>query len=147
MPFVRELFEKARARLILVPEDTTILDVARLLHAGTDIVVLRDSSGSLAGVLTKTDIVELLVLSERLEGSATAASVMKQDVLECRMGDDIHGLWLQMHASGIKNVPIVDEGRQPIGILNARDALENLLEDTEKEETLLRHYVMGLGYR
>lgn len=147
MPFVQELLEKARGRLIFVSEEKPLLDVARLLHAGTDIVVMRDASGKLAGILTKTDIVELLSLSERIDGSAPVASIMKQEVMTCRVGDELHALWVKMHASGYKNVPIIDEADNPIGIVNARDALEALLADTEREETLLRHYVMGLGYR
>ncbi len=32
-------------------------------------------------------------------------------------------------------------------VLNARDALQVLLTGAEQEETLLRDYVMGIGYR
>jgi hypothetical protein len=32
-------------------------------------------------------------------------------------------------------------------VLNARDALEALLEEAEDEELLFRDYVMGIGYR
>ena len=46
----------------------------------------------------------------------------------------------------LKNIPIVDEDVRPLGVLNARDALEALLEEVEYEEVLLREYVMCVGY-
>jgi hypothetical protein len=36
---------------------------------------------------------------------------------------------------------------KPIGVLNAGDALQALLKEEEDEESLLRDYVMGIGYR
>lgn len=40
----------------------------------------------------------------------------------------------------LKNIPIVDQDGRPLGVLNARDALEALLEEVEYEEILLREY-------
>lgn len=47
----------------------------------------------------------------------------------------------------LKNVPIADEESRPVGVLNARDALQGLLEEVEDEESLLRDYVMSIGYQ
>jgi CBS domain-containing protein len=47
----------------------------------------------------------------------------------------------------LKNVPVVDADSKPLGVLNARDVLQSLLEDVEYEEQLLRDYVMCVGYR
>jgi hypothetical protein len=33
-----------------------------------------------------------------------------------------------------------------VGVLNARDALQVLLKEVENEESLLRDYVMGIGF-
>jgi hypothetical protein len=46
----------------------------------------------------------------------------------------------------LKNVPITDLESRPVGVLNARDALEILLQEVEDEESLLRDYVMCVGY-
>jgi hypothetical protein len=48
---------------------------------------------------------------------------------------------------GLKNIPIVDRDTVPLGVLNARDMVRVLLEDIEHEESLLRDYVIGIGYR
>jgi CBS domain-containing protein len=56
-------------------------------------------------------------------------------------------VWSIIKERGLKNVPVVDENSVPVGILNARDVLQGLLEDVEYEEQLLRDYVMCVGYR
>jgi CBS domain-containing protein len=47
----------------------------------------------------------------------------------------------------LQRVPIVDEGRRPIGIIYAREALQVLLSEAENQEELLRDYISGVGYR
>ena len=39
------------------------------------------------------------------------------------------------------------ENSIPLGVLNAGDALQVLLQDVQDEEAMLRDYVMGVGYR
>lgn len=46
----------------------------------------------------------------------------------------------------LKNIPIVDPEDRPLGVLNARDTLEALLQETEHEHVLLREYVACVGY-
>ena len=51
-----------------------------------------------------------------------------------------------MKERGLKNIPVTDQDFRPVGVLNARDVLKVLLKEVENEETLLRDYVMGIGY-
>ena len=46
----------------------------------------------------------------------------------------------------LKNIPIVDQDYRPIGVLHVRDILQVLLEESQDEESMLRDYVMGIGY-
>lgn len=77
----------------------------------------------------------------------TAASlVMARNVLLCRAGDRLRDVWAQMKERSLKNIPVVDQDSRPLGVLNARDALQVLLEEVQDEEALLRDYVMSVGY-
>ena len=75
-----------------------------------------------------------------------ASLVMTRDVIVCRPGDWLHEVWSRMKERGFKNVPVTDRDSRPVGVLNARDALQVLLEEAENEESLLRDYVMGIGF-
>jgi hypothetical protein len=48
---------------------------------------------------------------------------------------------------GLQRVPILDEGRTPQGVIDAREALQALLSDSEDEDELLRDCISGVGYR
>ena len=69
-------------------------------------------------------------------------------VLTCAglTGEGLDEVWAKMKARGLKNVPVIDQDSRPMGVLNARDALQALMHEVEYEESLLRDYVMTVGY-
>jgi arabinose-5-phosphate isomerase len=52
-----------------------------------------------------------------------------------------------MKEHGLKNIPVLDSDSKPLGVLTAREVVQQLLEDTRYEENLLRDYVMNVGYQ
>lgn len=144
---VEQLLPAARARLVTVVGNASLRDVARLLRAGTDLVVVCGAEGGVAGVITKTDIVARIGECKGAACTIAAALAMSSNVLLCGRGDLVQDVWSNMQARGLKNVLIVDANSRPLGVLNARDALGVLLQDVKYEESLLRDYVMGVGYR
>jgi CBS domain-containing protein len=143
---VETLLSAARKRLVTIAEDAPLIQAAKLLSAGTDLVAVCGSGGFLSGIITKSDFVRQI---SNCQGTAcvTAVSlVMTRNVVACRPHDWLHEVWSKMKERGLKNVPITDRDSRPVGVLNARDALQVLLEEVENEELLLRDYVMGIGY-
>jgi signal-transduction protein with cAMP-binding, CBS, and nucleotidyltransferase domain len=144
--FVERLLPVAHERLVTIADDAPLVEAAKLLRRGTDLVVVCGSGGLLVGVITRTDIVSQI---SRCQGAGciTAVSlVMTRDVVLCRPGDFLHDVWVRMKARGLKNVPVADQDLRPQGVLNARDILQVLLQESEDEEAMLRDYVMGVGY-
>jgi predicted transcriptional regulator len=143
---VERLLPAARERLTTIADNAPLIEAARLLRAGADLVVVCDSAGFLAGVITKTDVVSQISECQGSSCTAAASSVMTRDVVLCRPGDWLQDVWSRMKERGLKNVPVMDQESRPLGVLNARDALQALLEEVQDEESLLRDYVMGVGY-
>ena len=71
---------------------------------------------------------------------------MTRTVVSFRPDDPLPEVWTTMKDRRLKNVPILDKDSRPIGVLNARDVLEALLDEVEHEEMLLRDYVMSIGH-
>lgn len=144
--FVEQLLPVARARLVVIADDASLIEAARLLRAGTDLVAVCGIAGTVVGVITKTDVVARI--SECLGAACTteAALVMSTDVLRCTPNDLVLEVWSKMQSRGLKNVLVTDADGHPLGVLNARDALGILLQGSRDEESLLRDYVMGVGY-
>lgn len=148
MMFVESILPLARERLVTVRDDDLLTKAARLLNdRHTNLVVACDNAGAMVGVVTKTDVVRQI--SHCCGGSCTTAvaAIMTKDVTYCRPGDLLHDVWSIMKERGLLHTPIVGEDSKPLGVINARDALLALLEETEQEESLLRDYVTGIGYR
>jgi CBS domain-containing protein len=145
--FVNALLPAACRRLVTIAENTPLIEAARLLRVGTDLLVVCDSGGRLTGVITKTDVVNQISECGGAACLTATSSVMTRSVVVCHPHDVLQDVWSRMQAGGFKNVPITDQDGLPIGVLNARDALRALLQEAENEESLLRDYVLGVGYR
>lgn len=145
--FVERLLPAARMRLVTITEDVALIEAAKLLRADTDLVVVCDSEGLLTGIITKTDVVNQIGGCSGAACLTATSSVMTRDVVACHLGDSLQDIWSTMKQRRLKNIPITDQDGRPVGVLNARDALEALLQESQDEELLLRDYVMGIGYR
>ncbi len=144
---VDRILTAARERLVTIGNGAPLIAAAALLRdLEKDIVVVRDSEGVLAGVITKTDVVRQISRCHGAACMAAASTAMTETVVYCRPSDLLREVWMIMKERHLKNIPILDRESRPIGVLNARDALEALLEELEHEELLLREYVMCVGY-
>ena len=143
---VKNLLPAARERLVTIVDDAPLIQAAKLLRTGTDLVVVCASAGLLVGVITKTDVVSQISHCQGASCITAASLVMTRDVVVCQPGDWLREVWSTMKERGLKNIPITDQDSRPVGVLNARDALQVLLEKVENEESLLRDYVMCVGY-
>lgn len=145
--FVENLLSVAREKLVTIADNAPLIQAAILLRSGTDLVVVTDSAGLLAGVITKTDVVDQISRCQGAGCMAAASLVMKRDVVLCLPGDLLEKVWAKMRARSLKNIPFMDQYSRPVGILNARDMLQALLKESVNEEAIMRDYVMGVGYR
>ena len=101
----------------------------------------------MVGVVTKTDIVSQISRCTGFGCTARVDSIMKGDVTYCRADELLQDVWVVMKKPGLQRVPVLDQGRKPIGIIYTRDALQYLLSEAEDEDELLRDYIGGVGYR
>lgn len=174
MMLVEKILPVARERLVMIGANALLTDAAKLLcSAQINLVVVNGSDDTVVGVVTKSDVVRqigqcrfarrdhvvagdifhsLLVQMGvlRCRGCActtTVAKVMTQGVTSCRPSDLLQDVWSIMKRRGFLHIPIIDQDSRPLGVLNARDALQALLEEVKDEESLLLEYVMGIGYR
>lgn len=145
---VETLIPNARDRLVTVSDKAQLTEAAvRLGDGHTNLIVVCDDAGIMCGVVSKTDIVSRIGHCRGSGCTEMAAAVMTQEVVCCRPDDSLKDVWSLMKENGLLHIPVVDQDRRPVGILYARDALQALLGEVEYEETLLRDYVMGIGYR
>lgn len=144
--YAERLLPAAREKLVTIADDAPLMEAANLLHKGTDLVIVCNSTGLVAGVITKTDVVGQMSRCQGASCTMTASLTMTRDVVICRPDELLQDVWKRMKERKLKNIPVVDKDSRPVGVLHARDILQVLLEESKDEEAMLRDYVMGIGY-
>ena len=138
----------ARSRLLTVAVDALLVEVAALLSgAQISVVVVCDAAGAAVGVITETTLVRRLGLGQADFFTTHARDVMTPEFAACAPEDLLSDVLAMMHTRGLIHVLLLGPGKQPQGVLNARDGLRALLAAGNHEEALLRNYVMGIGYQ
>jgi CBS domain-containing protein len=138
----------ARSRLETIGLGASLADVAkRLSDTQIALVVVCDSEETMVGVITETDIVRQVGRRGERACTTAAADVMTRNVTSCRPTDSLLDVLSMMEKRGLIHVPVIDERSRPSGVVNARDALRALMAEEEYEASLLRDYVMGIGYQ
>lgn len=145
--FVEGVLEVAREKLVTITDDARLIEAAKLLSSGTDLVIVCDSAGALQGVVTKTDVVRQMSVCQGATCMCPVSTVMTRDVALCREADLLQDVSKLMKERHLKNIPVVAADNRPIGVLTARAILRVLLGDAEYEEAQLADYVKGVGYR
>lgn len=127
--------------LILVPEDTSVSTVSKLMADKNIGAVLVVNHGALIGIVTERDL-NNKVLSKDLDPSSVEVSkVMTRnpDTLPPD-ADAIEALTL-MQSKHYRHLPIT-EGKRAVGIVSIRDlfkvAYEHLVEEVEFRDKMMR---------
>ena len=139
---IEGLIEAARERLV---DDAKLIDISKLLSAGTDLVIACDSDGVLTGVVTKTDLVKQISTCYDAVCMLPVATVMTRDVALCRGSDSLADVSQLMNQRHLKNIPVMDINDCPLGVLTARIIFRALLGEAKYEESQLINYVDGFG--
>lgn len=146
--FVEEIVPVAQKRLVTIRDDAPLLGAAKFLDGRhINLVVVCDKDGAMVGIITRTDVVRMMAVCQGCGCTVAVATVMTKEVIYCRPTYMLLDVWTTMKEHNLLHVPIVDEKFKPIGVINARDALLVLMEKAEIENSLLRDYVMNVGYR
>lgn len=146
---VQRIIPVAEKRLVTVNYDEPVTIAAGLLNydGHINLAVVCDKGGRMAGIVTKTDIVRLISTCGSNVCATAVGDVMTKDVTYCRPGDRLAQVVSVMKEKSLLHVPVVDEDLMPLGVINVRDALQALWEQADHDESLLRDYVLGIGYR
>jgi len=123
---LRRLIE--RDRMVTVPPQATVMEVAGLmLEHGLGAVMVVDE-GTLAGIFSGSDALFRVVAPGRDPGTVRVSEVMTPQPVSVHP-DAVFGQALRiMQERGFSQLPVVEHGR-PVGMIKARNALDPELED------------------
>ncbi|ELZ58000.1 MULTISPECIES: CBS domain-containing protein [Halorubrum] len=104
-----------------VTPDTLVEDAAAVLLENdiSSVLVVDEDDGSLAGILTSTDFVDIVAKSQP-KAETTVDRYMTADPITASAQDDVSAVAATMLEHGFHHVPVVD-GDAPIGIITTSD--------------------------
>jgi len=145
---VKHILEAARGRLVVLSEHALVPVAAQILvNPNTPLVVVCDQEGIAVGVISRTDIIQLLARAGTEACETNAGAIMTRAMVSCRVEQPLQQVWPILNARSLRCAPILDDGGRPLGIVHARDVARALIDEETHEEELLRDYVMGIGYQ
>jgi len=118
--------------LILVPEDTSVLTVSKLMAEKNIGAVLVVNHGALVGIVTERDL-NNKVLSREIDPFATEVSaIMTRDPDTLPPDADATEALALMHSKHYRHLPIT-QGKRAVGIVSIRDLFKLAYEHINEE--------------
>lgn len=115
--------------VVTIDPSATALEAARRMndhHIGALVVV--DSVGRVAGIVSERDVLVRVVAAQRAPERTAVGEVMTREVLVCSPDTPLDELRRLMRTKRVRHIPIVDEqglsGMVSIGDLNLAEARE-----------------------
>jgi CBS domain-containing protein len=123
------LSRKKTQGVITVLPDCSVRDACRVMRDRRIGALLVAEGGTLQGIFTERDVLNLVVAEERNPATTNVAEVMTRKVLVVRSDRSLEEIEAIMRQERVRHVPVVDEtgliGMISIGDVNAFNADEN----------------------
>lgn len=103
-------------------DSTLAVASRRMKTTGCGMLVVLDSHGALAGVITDRDVALAVGDSDRAPAAA-ASAVMARPVHTCRPDDDLHAALARMAAARVRRLPVVDAEGNVKGVISIDDII------------------------
>lgn len=101
--------------------EDTFADVAKVMRSnGISSVVVLGSDGTLTGIVTERDIVNLVAAGGDPQSVKVAHGMTRRHLETCKPKDDITEAADRMVSLNIRHLPVVD-GKKVVGIVSIRD--------------------------
>jgi CBS domain-containing protein len=117
-----------------VEASATLASVLQLMRDKETADVLVLEGGRLAGIFTERDAALKLTgdaATDRDLAAVSIGDVMTRDPVVLRANDSVAVAVQKMAIGGFRHIPLVDEGRRPIGVVSAADVFRHILQIVE----------------
>ena len=114
--------------VLTAPAKTSVSEAARMMRQRQVGAILVVDEGRLVGIFTERDGLYRVVAEQRDARKTTLADAMTPNPQTVHPDDPFPRALHMMHTGGFRHVPVVEDGK-PTGMVSARDALGQELED------------------
>lgn len=140
---VSRILQNKGGDVATVTPDTPILEVVGEMRSrGIGAMVVTESDGRIAGILSERDIVQSLADHGDSLARLTARDLMTTQVSVCDSHHDVNDVMRQMSGGRFRHVPVVEQGKVT-GVISIGDVVRARIDELERETEALQHYISG----
>ena len=144
MTILRDIIHKKGGDIYSVNPDATVLEALKLMADQNIGAVLVLEGGKVAGILSERDCIRRVELQGRTVGDTPVKDIMTSKVLYVQAGQTLEECVAVMIDKNIRHLPVF-EGDQLVGLISARDALKEMVDQQKFVISQLEHYITGGG--
>ena len=144
MTTLREIIRKKGSDVFSVSPDASVLEALKMMADFNTGALLVMSGSRVEGILSERDCVRRVDLHGRTAKETPVKDIMTSKVLYAQANQSIEECVAIMIDKNIRHLPVFD-GEELMGLISARDALAELVDQQKFMISQLEHYITGGG--
>jgi CBS domain-containing protein len=144
MTTLRDIIRKKGGDVFTIPPDATVFEALKSMADNNTGALLVMSEGKVDGIISERDCVRRVELFGRSSKETKVEEVMTSKVLYAQSSQTIEECVAIMIDKNIRHLPVF-EGENLTGLISARDALKELVDQQKFMISQLEHYITGGG--
>ena len=144
MTLLRDIIHRKGGDVYSVSPEASVLEAMKLMADKNTGAVMIMEQGKVAGILSERDCVRRLELHGRNPYETPVKDIMTSKVLYVQASQTLEECVAIMIDKNIRHMPVF-EGGELIGLISARDALKEMVDQQKFVISQLEHYITGGG--
>ena len=145
MTTLRDIVHKKGGEVFSIQPDASVFEALKLMaDHNTGAVLVLSGDQQVEGILSERDCVRRLELHGRNAREARVKDIMTSKVLYVQASQSLEECVAIMIDKNIRHLPVY-ENESLVGLISARDALKEMVDQQKFVISQLEHYITGGG--
>jgi CBS domain-containing protein len=144
MTTLRDIIRKKGGDVFSISPEASVFDALKMMADQNTGALLVMSGGKVMGILSERDCVRRVDLHGRTAKNTKVEDIMTSKVLYAQVSQSVEECVVVMLDKNIRHLPVFD-GDTLIGLVSARDALAEMVDQQKFMISQLEHYITGGG--
>jgi len=144
MTTLRDIIQKKGGEVASIQPEASVFEALKLMSNQNIGAILVLADGKVEGILSERDCVRRVELHGRTARETKVKDIMTSKVLYAQAGQTLEECIAIMIDKSIRHLPVFDDDKL-IGLISARDALKEMVDQQKFVISQLEHYITGGG--
>ena len=144
MTILRDIIRNKGEEIYSIEPEASVLEALKLMADRNIGAILVLAEGRVEGILSERDCVRRLELHGRNAQDAKVKDIMTSKVLYVQASQSLEECVAIMIDKNIRHLPVFED-QELLGLISARDALKEMVDEQKFVISQLEHYITGGG--